>query len=78
MQSELNRPDMLAAAPGSATGKNTAKCVGCGRDFEYVPVQVGSLLYVSTSGEEVRCKKEVAPVICPKCLRGCKVKDGRP
>jgi hypothetical protein len=54
------------------------KCVGCGLDFEYMPVRIGDLLYINTSGEEVRCKKEVAPVICPKCSRRYKVKNGRP
>jgi hypothetical protein len=56
----------------------TSTCKSCGKSFEYVPVKVGDLLYVNTSGEEVRCKSEPTPPFCPKCVRACKVKDGRP
>ena len=72
------------AKPGSLhpflvrANTNTSKCISCARDFEFVPLRIGDLLYVDSSGREVRCKKEIAPTICPKCLRTCKCKDGRP
>lgn len=56
----------------------TATCIGCAKPFTYKPTLPGEPVYLDTNGNVVRCVNEVAPAICPKCLRACREKDGRP
>lgn len=57
----------------------TTICKYCAKSFAYVPVKVGDIIsHIDLSGQPVRCQNETTPAFCPKCVRACKVKDGRP
>lgn len=56
----------------------STRCISCGKEFQYKTILPGDPLYMDTTGNVVRCTKEVAPCVCQKCERGCRKKDGRP
>ena len=53
-------------------------CLSCGKSFSYIPKMPGEISHMDTIGNPVFFVLEYAPTFCPKCMRRCRKKDGRP